>query len=105
MTLLRTDGERYIPTDYRIYSKSVGNRTENDRFRAMLRTAAQRGFRPEAVLFDSRYSGPENLELIRSLGRRRPTLLKYNRQAVPDRPGNRPVGPRGRYFRTGRYCS
>lgn len=57
----------------------------------LLRTAAGRGFRPEAVLFDSRYSGPENLELVRSLGRRWPTRLKHNRHVDPDRTGNRPV--------------
>lgn len=91
LTLLWTDGERYIPIDYRIYNKPVDNRTKNDHFRVLLRTAAGRGFRPEAVLFDSRHSGPENLKLIRSLKWRWLTRLKRNRHVDPDRTGNRPV--------------
>lgn len=91
LTLLWTDGERYIPIDYRIYNKPVDNRTKNDHFRVLLRTAAGRGFRPEAVLFDSWYSGLENLKLIRSLKWRWLTRLKHNRHVDPDRTGNRPV--------------
>ncbi len=91
LTLLWTDGERYIPVDYRIYNKSVAGSTKNDHFRTMLRTAAERGFEPEAVLFDSRYSGLENLKLVRLLGWRWLTRLKHNRHINPDRTGNRPV--------------
>ena len=40
LTLLWTGGERYIPADCRIYSRSVGGLTKNDHFRTMLRTAA-----------------------------------------------------------------
>ena len=90
-TLLRTDGERYIPVDYRMYNKSVDGLTKNDRFRTMLRTAAERKFTPEAVLSDSRYSGSDNLKLIRLLGWQRPTRLKGNRPINPDRTGNIPV--------------
>ncbi len=90
-TLLWTDGERYIPIDYRIYNKSVDGSTKNDHFRTMLKTAAERGFTPESVLFDSWYSGLENLKLIRSLGWRWLTRLKHNRHVNPDRTGNRPV--------------
>lgn len=91
LTLLWTDGERYIPIDYRIYNKSVDGMTKNDHFRTMLETAAERGFTPESVLFDSWYSGLENLKLIRSLGWRWLTRLKHNRHVNPDRTGNRPV--------------
>ena len=87
-TLLRTDGERYIPVAFRIYNRSAGGPTRNDHFRTMLRTAAERGFSPESVLFDSRYSGPENLKLIRLPGWRRTTRLKDNRPTNPDRSGN-----------------
>jgi len=62
LTLLWTDGERYIPVDFRIYNKSVDGLTKNDHFRTMPRTAAERGFTPEVVLFDSWYSGLENLK-------------------------------------------
>ena len=88
LTLLWTDGERYIPIDYRIYNKSVDGSTKNDHFRAMLRIAAQRGFTPEAVLFDSWYSSLDNLKLIRLLGWRWTTRLKDNRLINPDRSGN-----------------
>ena len=91
LTLLWTDGERYIPVDYRIYSKSADGLTKNDHFRTVLRTAAERGFTPEYVLFGSRYSGLENLKLIRSPGWRWLTRLKHNRHVNPDRTGNRPV--------------
>ena len=74
LTLLWTDGERCIPVDFRIYNKSADGLTKNGHFRTMLRTAAERGFSPESVLFDSRYSGLENLKLIRSPGRRRLTV-------------------------------
>ena len=91
LSLLWTDGERYIPTDYRIYNKSVDGLTKNDHFRTMLRTAAERGFLPEAVLSDSRYSGLDNLKLIRALGWIWLTRLKNNRLINPDRSGNIPV--------------
>ncbi len=35
----RTDGERYIPVDFRKYSKSVDGPTKNDHFRTMPRNA------------------------------------------------------------------
>jgi putative transposase len=67
ITLLWTDGERHIPVDYRIYNKVVDGLTKHDHFRAMLRTAAERGFRPKVVLFDSWYASLENLKFIRSI--------------------------------------
>ena len=91
ISLLRTDGERYIPADYRIYNKSSDGPTKNDHFRAMLRTAAERGFAPEFILFDSRYSSLDNLKLIRLFGRLRPTRPECGRHVNPDRTGNRPV--------------
>jgi hypothetical protein len=54
----------------------------------MLRTAAERGFTPEAVLFDSWYSSLDNLKLIRLLGWQWITRLKENRLINPDRSGN-----------------
>ena len=54
-------------------------------------TAAERGFAPEILLFDSWCSGLENLKLIRSLGWRRLTRLKHNRHINPDRTGCRPL--------------
>ena len=91
ITLLWTDGERYLPVDYRIYNKSSDGLTKNDHFRAMLRTAAEHGFDPEFILFGSWYSSLDNLELIRFFGRLRLTRLERGRHVNPDRTGNRPV--------------
>ena len=91
ITLLWTDGERYIPVDYRIYNKLADGLTKNDHFRAMLLTAAERGFKPEFVLFDSWYASLENLTFIRSPGRLRLTRLECSRHINPDRTKNRPV--------------
>jgi hypothetical protein len=91
ITLLWTDGERHIPVDYRIYNKGVDGLTKNDHFRAMLRTAVERGFRPEVVLFDSWYASLENLKFIRSLDWIWLTRLECDRQVNPDRQGNRRV--------------
>jgi len=79
LTLLWTDGERYIPVDFRLYDKGTDGLTKNDHFRALLETAAARGFRPEAVLFDSWYAGLDNLKLLRRLGWRWLTRLEHNR--------------------------
>jgi hypothetical protein len=91
VTLLWTDGERYIPVDYRLYHKAQDGLTKNDHFRDMLRTAKQRGFSPECVLFDSWYASLKNLKLIRSLQWRWLTRLEHNRLVNPDRSGNRPL--------------
>lgn len=55
-TLLWTDGEALIPTDFRIYDKPQDGLSKNQHLRAMLETAQARGFAPEYVLFDSWYS-------------------------------------------------
>lgn len=55
LTLLWTDGEALIPCDYRLYEKAVDKLSKNDHFRAMLATAAARGFAPACVVFDSWY--------------------------------------------------
>ncbi len=91
ITLLWTDGERYLPVDYRIYNKQTDGLTKNDHFRAMLRTAAERGFTPEFILFDTWYASLKNLKFIRSLNWLWLTRLECNRHINPDRTGNRPV--------------
>jgi hypothetical protein len=57
----------------------------------MLRTAKERGFAPEYVLMDSRYSALENLKLIVCLGWFFLTRLKSNRLVNPDGEGDRPI--------------
>src|SRR5215208_6058670 len=91
ITLLWTDGDRYIPCDYRLFDKPTDGSTKNDHFREMLLTAKERGFEPACVLFDSWYSSIDNLKIIRNLGWFWLTQLKSNRQVDPDRKGNRSI--------------
>lgn len=91
ITLLWSDGDRHIPCDYRIYDKASDGLTKNDHFQQMLAKAQERGFTPRCVVFDSWYSGIDNLKIIRSFGWIWLTRLKENRQVNPDRSGNRAV--------------
>jgi hypothetical protein len=91
VTLLWTDGRRHIPVDYRIYDKARDGKTNNDHFRDMLCTAYERGFEPEYVLFDSWYSGLENVKAVRAYGWKWLTRLKSDRTVNPDGTGNRRV--------------
>lgn len=52
-TLLWSDGQALVPTDFRVYDKPRDSLTKNDHFRAMLEQAHERGFEPRYVLFDS----------------------------------------------------
>jgi hypothetical protein len=89
--LVWTDGDRILPLDYRVYDKPVDGLTKNDHFRALIDAAKRRGFRPRAVLFDSWYSGLENLKLVRACGRTFLTQLKANRKVDLDRRGYQAV--------------
>jgi putative transposase len=91
ITLLWTDGDRHVPIDYRLFDKKRDALTKNDHFQEMVREAHGRGFRPACVVFDSWYSGLENLKLIRSFGWTWLTRLKSNRRVNPDRQGLRAV--------------
>jgi len=91
VTLLWTDGERYIPVDYRIYHKEQDGLTKNDHFEAMLHLAYERGFRPECVCFDSWYASLKNLKLVTRLFGRWLTRLEADRLVNPDKTGNRPL--------------
>jgi putative transposase len=64
VNLLWSDGEMYIPVDYRVYYKANDDKTKNDHFRDMLRRAKQRGFTPFYVLMDAWYSSIDNLKLV-----------------------------------------
>jgi hypothetical protein len=87
-TLLWTDGRAVVPVDVRVYAKATDGLTKNAHLRDMLTTAAARGFAPESVLFDSWYSGLDNLKLLRRLGWRWMCRIKSNRQVNPDGTGN-----------------
>jgi hypothetical protein len=91
MTLLWTEGESYLPCDYRLYDKEQDGLSKNDHFRAMLQLAEARGFAPECVLFDSWYSSLDNLKFIRDCGWMWLTQLKSNRQVNPEGQGLQPI--------------
>lgn len=85
ITLLWTDGERLVPTDFRIYDKPFGGKTKNEHFSDMLLEAERRGIDPEYVIFDSWYSSLDNLKLVgRRIGSHWFTRLKENRQVSVD---------------------
>ncbi len=90
-TFLWTDGECYLPVDYLMYNKSADGLTKNDHFLAMLKTAAERGFTPEFVLFDTWYASLKNLKFIRFLGWFWLIRLECSRHVNPDQTGNRPI--------------
>ena len=101
ITLLWTEGDSHIPCDYRIYDKNNEGRSKNAHCRALLREAKNRGLSPTHVVFDSWYSGLDNLKTIRQLGWEWLTRFKSNRQVNPDQTGNRAIsdieiGPTGR---------
>ena len=90
LTLLWTDGTSRLPCDYRL--ADPGSRdTRNDHFRALLAAAKARGLAPAWVLFDTWYSGLENLKAVRALGWRFLTRVRCNRRVNPDRTGNRAI--------------
>jgi hypothetical protein len=91
ITLLWTDGDRHVPVDYRIFDKKQDSLTKNDHFQAMVKEARRRDFRPRCVVFDSWYSGLENLKLLRSFDWVWLTRLKSNRKVNPDREGLRAI--------------
>jgi hypothetical protein len=91
ITLLWTDGDRMYPTDYRLYHKAGDGKTKNDHLRDLLAAAHARGFRLRCVLFDSWYSGLENLKAVRSHGWRFLARLTGNRRVRRDRGAPRRV--------------
>jgi hypothetical protein len=91
-TLLWSDGQALVPTDFRVYDKPNDGLTKNDHFREMMERAKKRSFRPRYVLFDSWYSSLDNLKAIRSHGWRWLCRLKSNRLVNPDKSGNVAIG-------------
>jgi hypothetical protein len=92
VTLAWTDGDRVLPTDYRLVDPAAApKRTKNDDFRELIRVARARGFRPACVAFDAWYSGKENLKAVRDGGWVFLTQVRCNRRVNPDRTGNRPI--------------
>jgi len=65
VNLLWTDGERFVPVDYRIYQPDFDGKDKNDHFQEMLKRAIIRGFSPLYVLMDCWYASVKNFKLIR----------------------------------------
>lgn len=91
VTLLWTNGDAFLPTDYRIFDKQNDELSKHNHFQNMLKIAKERGFQPTAVTFDCWYSSLENLKFIRGLDWTWVTQLRENRQVNPDRTGNRAI--------------
>jgi hypothetical protein len=92
LSLVWTDGDRVYPTDYRLVDPAIRPKvTKNDLFADLIRVAQTRGFSPRCVVFDSWYSGKDNLKVVRSCGWTFLTQVRCNRKVNPDRTGNRPI--------------
>src|SRR5210317_2065564 len=80
ISLVWSDAVCRLPCDFRIYNKAQAGLSKNDHFRDMLQQAAEHGFEPELVAFDSWYSGLPNLKQLRNLKWHWLTQLKSNRE-------------------------
>lgn len=78
-----------MPCDFRLYEQ--GGKTKNENVRDMLDRAAERNFALEIVLFDSWYSGLDNLKKVGDLEWTFLTRLKRNRKTNPDDSFNRRI--------------
>lgn len=84
VNLLWTDGEAYVPIDYRVYNDELDDKSKNDHFQEMLKKAETRGFQPKLVLMDSWYGSVSNFKLIHSYGWDWMSNLKKNRKVSVD---------------------
>ncbi len=91
ISLVWTDGDCRLPCDFRLYNKAQDGLSKNDHFQQMVNQAHERGFEPELVVFDSWYSGLDNVKLVRDLEWHWLTQLKSNRLVSTDRTGNRAI--------------
>jgi hypothetical protein len=78
LTCVWTEGTAIWPIDYSI-KDPASSLTKNEVFRQILQRAAERGFQPECVAFDSWFSAIDNLKMVRQLGWRFLTRLKTHR--------------------------
>jgi hypothetical protein len=84
ITLLWTDGEKLVPTDFRVYDRPFGGKSKDEHFVDMLLEARKRGIDPSHVIFDSWYASLDNLKLIGEIGSHWFTRLKENRLVSAD---------------------
>ena len=76
---LWSNGEKFIPIDYRVYNPAGGGKTKNDHTREMIHTAEKRGFKPLYALMDAWYTSVDNLKAIARKGWQWIGALKRNR--------------------------
>src|SRR5712692_4473358 len=88
ITLLWTEGKKLVPTDYRIYDKPFGGKTKNEHFSDMLYEARERGIDADYTVFDSWYTGLDNLKQLREMGWHWFARVKENRLVSPDLSGS-----------------
>ncbi len=79
ITLLWTDGEKLVPTDFRVYDKPFGGKTKNEHFSDMLYAARERGLHPDYTVFDSWYTSLDNLRQLKEMEWRWFARMKENR--------------------------
>jgi len=92
VSLLWSDGDVLAPCDYRLVDPAQGKAVNKNRhLRDLLRQAQARGFQPRCVVFDTWYSGKENLKAVRACGWTFLTQVRSNRRVNLDRQGNRPI--------------
>lgn len=80
VNILWTNGDEYIPVDYRLYNKKNDDKTKNDHFQDMLERAKGREFQPRYVLMDSWYGNVANCKRITAYGWHWISNLKSNRK-------------------------
>lgn len=80
VNLLWTNGDQYIPVDYRVYWLENDDKTKNDHFRDMLTRAQQRRFSPLYVLTDTWYASIDNFKYIRKKDWHFISSVAFNRQ-------------------------
>jgi hypothetical protein len=78
-TLLWTDGKARIPFDFRLYDKANDGKTKNVLAREMIFHARERGFEPELTMFDSWFSGKDNLKQLQEYNWKFLSEVKCNR--------------------------
>jgi len=80
VNLVHSDGENYLPIDFRIYAKTMDGKTKNDHFQEMVMNAKQdKDLEATIILFDSWYGSWQNLKLVQRLDMTFFTTLKSNR--------------------------
>ena len=81
VNMLWSNGEKYVPVDYRIYKPEVDKKhlTKNDHFQEMLKRAKSLKIKPSYVLSDTWYGSVKNMKFVDKLGWKFIFGMKENR--------------------------